>query len=105
MKCVSKPLLQMHSRFDFARNKMAVINVKILLLCIIVLSERCASLNDKNGFLNNNAPADATKTRFEVCKKKIIRTIHIMTYGNLNLDKLKLLISRISNKNISGPSK
>lgn len=72
MKCVSKPLPQMYSRFDFARNKMSVINVRILLLCIIVLSERCASLNDKNDFLNNNvnAPADAMKTRFEVCKKK-----------------------------------
>jgi len=62
----------MHSRFDFARNKMSVVTVRILLLCIIVLSERCASLNDKNDFLNNNinAPAEATNTRFKVCKKK-----------------------------------
>jgi len=98
----------MHSGFDFTRNKMSVINVKILLLCIIVLSERCTSLNDKNDFLNNNvnALADATKTRFEVCKKKNnTHYIHIMIYGNLNLDNLKLLISRVSNKNISGPSK
>jgi len=63
-----------HSCFDFTHRKMSVVNVLVLLLSIIVLSERCASLNYKNDLSDNvNVPAGATKT--EVCKRKLIRTI------------------------------
>jgi len=52
---------------------MSVVNVLVLLLCIIVLSERCASLKDKIDLLDNvNVPVGAAKTK--VCKKKLIRT-------------------------------
>ncbi|KAL5236292.1 hypothetical protein ACI65C_003702 [Semiaphis heraclei] len=43
---------------------MSVVNVLVLLLCMIVLSERCASLNDNNDFLDKtNPPAGAMKTK------------------------------------------
>ncbi|XP_060875895.1 uncharacterized protein LOC132949133 [Metopolophium dirhodum] len=42
---------------------MSVVTVLVLLVSIIVLVERCASLNDKNDLLGNvNVPAGATKT-------------------------------------------
>lgn len=64
----TKTTILVHSRFDFTHNKMSIVNVFVLLLCIIVLSERCASLDDKNDLLDNvNVPAGAMKT--EVCKK------------------------------------